>query len=76
MGVPIIPVALRTDAWGSNGSLIKDFGRIKPECPVHFAFGEPMTVEGTGRDCQQEIVRFIESKYKQWVDEYPIPDEW
>jgi len=76
VSVPVVPVALRTDAWGSNGSLIRDFGRIDPSCPVHFAFGEPMEVEGNGRGCQQRIVQFIEEKYRQWVAEAPMPDEW
>jgi len=74
--VPIVPVALRTDAWGSNGSLVRDFGRIQPSCPVHFSFGEPMEVESNGRDCQEQIIRFIEQKYRQWIEDSPVPDEW
>ncbi len=37
-GVPVIPVALKTDAWG-NGRFIKDFGPIAPAKTVHLAFG-------------------------------------
>ena len=74
--VPIIPVALRTDAWGSNGSMVKDFGKIRPHCPVHFEFGEPMMVEGHGRDCQERIVKFIDERYSKWIEEVPIPEEW
>ncbi|NOX99516.1 MAG: 1-acyl-sn-glycerol-3-phosphate acyltransferase [Verrucomicrobia bacterium] len=74
--VPVVPVALRTDAWGSNGSLVKDFGKIRPHCPVHFEFGEPMEVEGHGRDCQEEIVKFIGERYRKWTEELPIPEKW
>ncbi len=74
--VPVVPVALRTDAWRSNGALVRDFGRIDPSCPVHFAFGEPMEVEGNGRDCQQRIVQFIGEKYHQWLAEAPMPQQW
>lgn len=74
--VPVVPVALRTDAWGSNGSLVRDFGKMRPSCPVHFAFGEPMEVEGHGRDCQAQIIQFIEDKYRQWTEESPIPVAW
>ena len=74
--VPIVPFALRTDAWGSNGVWCKDVGKIRPSCPVHFAFGEPMEVQGHGRDCHAEIVRFIEGKHRQWIEEVPIPEEW
>lgn len=75
-GVPIVPVALRTDAWASNGRWVRDFGKIRPELPVHFAFGEPLEVSGNGRDCQAEIVRFIGEKYQQWTEEVPIPEQW
>ena len=75
-GVPIVPVALRTDAWGSNGRLVRDFGKIRPELPVHIAFGEPMEVSGNGRDCQAEIVRFIGERYRKWTEDVPIPERW
>ena len=64
-GVPIVPLALRTDAWGL-GSLVKDMGPIRPECPVRFAFGEPITVTGNGRDAQDATVRFIVDKLRSW----------
>ncbi|MDG2125875.1 MAG: lysophospholipid acyltransferase family protein [Verrucomicrobiales bacterium] len=75
-GVPIVPVALRTDAWGSNGRWVRDFGKMRPDCPVHFAFGEPLEVNGNGRHCQAEIVRFIGGKYQQWTEELPISEHW
>ncbi len=63
--VPIIPLALLTDAW-ENGRLMKDFGRIKPVRKVHFAFGEPMTVEGKGNDTHQAVIDFIQEHLASW----------
>jgi 1-acyl-sn-glycerol-3-phosphate acyltransferase len=57
-GVPIIPIALKTDAW-SNGTLAKDYGPIDPSRTAHFAFGPPLTVAGRGEAEHEEIVRFI-----------------
>ena len=64
-GVPLVPVAIKTDAWG-RGWPIKDLGRIRPEIPIHFAFGEPMEVTGNGRDQHEQVIRFIEEKIDQW----------
>jgi 1-acyl-sn-glycerol-3-phosphate acyltransferase len=63
--VPVIPFALKTDAW-SNGRLVKDFGRIDPSRTVHFAFGAPLRVTQQGAAEHQEIVRFIISNLKAW----------
>jgi 1-acyl-sn-glycerol-3-phosphate acyltransferase len=64
-GVPVIPLALRTDAWGI-GKRIKDCGPIRPELPVHFAFGDPISVTGNGRDAQEAVVRFITGRMQAW----------
>lgn len=64
-GVPIVPLALKTDAWGV-GSLVKDFGKIRPELPVHFCFGEPITVQGAGKNEHEEIMEFIHWKLTTW----------
>ena len=66
--VPIIPLALQTDAWG-NGKYIKDFGKIDPLKNVYFAFGEPMWVQGRGTNEHQAIIHFISSKLQEWKDE-------
>jgi 1-acyl-sn-glycerol-3-phosphate acyltransferase len=63
--VPVIPVALRTDAWG-NGRWLKDFGPIDPGRTVHFAFGPPLAVQGSGQETQAAIVDFIEKKLGEW----------
>lgn len=67
-GVPVIPVALRTDAWG-NGRLIKDFGRIDPSRTVRFAFGPPLEVRGGGQAEHGSVVDFIQGKLKEWKEE-------
>ncbi len=64
-GVPVVPLALRTDAWGL-GRLIKDMGWIRPETPARFSFGQPITVTGNGRDAQETTVRFISDKLRAW----------
>lgn len=63
--VPVVPIALKTDAWGV-GSLVKDFGPIDPELKVHIVFGEPVEVQGSGRDVHERVVAFIEGKLKEW----------
>ncbi len=57
-GVPVVPFALRTGAWGT-GRWVKDFGKISPELPVRFSFGEPIPVRGAGKNAQAELVGFI-----------------
>ena len=63
--VPVIPFALKTDAWG-NGRLVKDFGRIDPSRTAHFAFGPPLRVAQQGAAEHQQIVRFIASNLRTW----------
>ena len=64
-GVPIVPIALKTDAWG-NGRLLKDYGKIDPARPVHFAFGRPLTIRDRGTEEHEEIISFITAKLKEW----------
>ncbi len=63
--VPVVPIALLTDAWG-NGKWIKDLGPIDPQKTVRFAFGEPIEIEGRGAKQHQEIIDFIETKLNDW----------
>jgi len=63
--VPVVPFALKTDAWGL-GRRLKDFGRICPEKTVHIHFGEPMTVQGSGKEEHSRVVEFIETKLAAW----------
>ena len=59
--VPAVPVALKTDAWG-NGLRFKDFGKIQPAKSVHITFGDPLLVQGSGKEEHKFIVDFIARK--------------
>lgn len=63
--VPIIPVALKTDAWGL-GRKLKDFGKIDPHKRVHICFGDSLHVSGSGKEEQRHIIEFISGKLKAW----------
>ncbi len=63
--VPVIPLALITDAW-ANGRWIKEFGRIHPARKVYFAFDAPITVEGRGTDAHERVIEFISSTIRMW----------
>ncbi|RME67325.1 MAG: 1-acyl-sn-glycerol-3-phosphate acyltransferase [Verrucomicrobia bacterium] len=64
-GVPVVPVALRSDLWGI-GKVVKDFGPIRPQLPVRFRFGQPMAVSGNGREEHETIVAFIVDNLRAW----------
>ncbi len=64
-GVPVVPVALKTDAWG-NGAWLKDYGPIRPQLPVYFAFGEPMTIRDRGNEEHEATIAFIRAKLAEW----------
>ncbi|MDY0274442.1 MAG: lysophospholipid acyltransferase family protein [Desulfomicrobium sp.] len=64
-GVPVLPLALKTDAWGT-GRLFKDFGPIHPQRRVHFCFGSPLTIHGPGKNEHEEVVEFISWKLAGW----------
>jgi 1-acyl-sn-glycerol-3-phosphate acyltransferase len=64
--VPVIPIALKTDAWGI-GRRFKDFGKIRPDKSVHITFGEPLLVQGSGKEEHKYIVDFIAKKLASYV---------
>ena len=63
--VPVIPVAVISDAWG-NGKLLKDFGKIDPSKKVRIGFGEPLVIKGNGNEEHQKTIDFISEKFKEW----------
>jgi 1-acyl-sn-glycerol-3-phosphate acyltransferase len=67
-GVPVVPIALKTDAWG-NGKYLKDYGRIDPSKKVHVAFSKPLWIKDRGTEEHQEIIEFITEKLKEWEAE-------
>ncbi|MCX8069089.1 MAG: 1-acyl-sn-glycerol-3-phosphate acyltransferase [Thermodesulfovibrionales bacterium] len=65
VGVPIIPLALKTDAW-QNGKIIKDFGRIDTRKKVYFAFGNPIFIKDRGQEEHKAVIDFIQGKLNLW----------
>lgn len=78
-GVPAVPIALRTDAWGMGGlfGLLKDHGPIRPNLPVHFRFGKPVMIEGNGKAEHEAVYAFIEDALREWgiLPAMRIPEE-
>lgn len=66
--VPVVPIALKTDAWGL-GRKYKDFGKILPAKRVHIFFGEPLYVRGSGKEEHKAIVDLISRKIDAWQNE-------
>ncbi len=64
-GVPLVPLALKTDLHGL-GKWIRDFGPVDRDKTVHFAFGEPIEVEGNGRQAHEANVDFIAKTFAGW----------
>jgi len=64
-GVPVIPVALKTDFQG-NGRLIKDMGPVDPDKTIFVEFGKPLEVKGNGSETHRIIVEFIVNNLKKW----------
>ena len=67
-GVPVVPLALKTNGWG-NGHLIKDFGKIDPSKSIHFCFGDPFEISGSGREEHETVFQFIQKKLDSWHDQ-------
>jgi 1-acyl-sn-glycerol-3-phosphate acyltransferase len=67
-GVPLVPLALRTDAWG-NGRWLKDFGPVDVRKPVRLRFGEPLTPDRRGTEAHRQVVEFIRQSLDEWFGE-------
>lgn len=63
--VPMIPIALKTDAWGT-GKRIKDIGVIDPKKTVHIRFGEAMDITGNGKDEHVKALDFIVKNFQEF----------
>lgn len=64
-GVPVVPVAVKTDYWG-NSPLLRGFGPIRRDRPVRIEFGDPIPVEGRGKAEHERCLDFIGSRLKSW----------
>ena len=74
-GVPIIPLALYTNAWALGRGRFNDFGRIDSSQKVRFAFGAPLRVEGRGVAENRAVIDYIIDRLEQWrlEDGRPAP---
>ena len=66
VGVPVVPVALKTDTW-KVGRVIKDYGGLDVSKPVRFAFGKAMTIQGNGKAEHAAVCDFIAGHLGQWM---------
>lgn len=64
-GVPLVPLALKTDFWG-YGSIVKDIGKIDPGKTVHYRFGEPLDAAVNEREAHRKCVEFIGNALSEW----------
>ncbi len=64
-GAPLVPLALKTDAWGP-GRKIKELGPVRPGMPVRYRFGAPLRVNGNGREEHAAICAFIAGTLGEW----------
>ncbi len=65
-GVPVVPLALKTDAWSGGGALLSDFGKIYPQQDIYFRFGEALSVNDNPKQAQEHIVHFIHEQLNSW----------
>ncbi|MDP4125715.1 MAG: lysophospholipid acyltransferase family protein [Bacillota bacterium] len=65
--VQVIPVAIKTDFWG-NDKYLKDLGPINRRKPIYMAFGEPLSINGSGKEDNEFIINFISSHLEKWKE--------
>lgn len=65
--VPIVPLALRTDAWGT-GKMVKDLGFISPTLPIHFRFGQALEITGNGKEEHTHCMEFITKSVQEFIE--------
>ena len=65
-GFPVVPVAIKSDAWGNRTGFLKDYGKIDPSKKVFFEFGEPLVIQGNGQEEHEQVVSFILQKLELW----------
>jgi 1-acyl-sn-glycerol-3-phosphate acyltransferase len=65
-GVPVVPVAIKTDFWG-NGKLIKELGHLDHKKHIYIKFGEPFSITGNGKEENQKIINYIQNNLSIWT---------
>ena len=68
--VPLVPLALRTDAM-QIGRLNKDLFTVHAERPVHFECGEPIPPDIPQREALERARSFIAERLAAWQTEFP-----
>ncbi len=66
-GVPVVPVAIKTDYWG-NGRYIKELGPLNRKKTIYIKFGEPFMITGNGKEENNRIISFVQSSLEEWKD--------
>jgi 1-acyl-sn-glycerol-3-phosphate acyltransferase len=64
-GVRVIPVAIKTDFWGF-GKFSRYLGPIYRNKEVYISFGEPLEVNGSGKEEHLKVVDYIQSHLDLW----------
>jgi len=64
-GLCVMPVAVKTDFWGSSG-IFRGFGPVHRERTVHIEFGEARPVAARGKAEHELCLDFIESRLRAW----------
>lgn len=64
-GVKVLPVAIKTDFW-KNGRFLKELGAIDRSKPIQMVFGEPLSIQGTGKEEHTKVLEFISANLREW----------
>jgi 1-acyl-sn-glycerol-3-phosphate acyltransferase len=64
-GAKVVPVAVKTD-FLEAGKVSSYMGPIHPDRKIRIAIGEPMKVEGRGKQEHELCLDFIEKNLKEW----------
>lgn len=64
-GVPIIPLALKTDFWG-NGKHFRDFGPVGQSMDIYIHFDKPLQVAKNGKAEHEAIISIISEQLAKW----------
>ena len=72
-GVPVVPVAVKTDAWG-QGKKLKEFGPIRPEKDVLVRIFPPIDIAGAGRAEQEDIMDVLGTHVRYWEERQKAKD--
>jgi 1-acyl-sn-glycerol-3-phosphate acyltransferase len=64
-GVKVMPVALKTDYWGSGG-VFRGFGPVRRDREIRIEFGDAVAPVGRGKAEHELCLDFIESRLRAW----------